>query len=212
MSRRFVLACSVIGALTVTAQLRAQSRWTVSLAAGAASEIVHSRFGAAQMRLTGSLLGGEAVVSRGRLAARLRYGQGRVSSDTAARDVVQGDLLVGYAARPWLQVWLGPRARTFVTAGLSDRRWLFWTGGLSARGGIFPGRVDSFAELWQGFSGTLNRPAASATGRGVELGLEATLPKRPVRLRLSYRVEQGRLADGRRDTVEGFGVAARYVF
>jgi len=211
MSRRFVLACSVIGALTVTAQLRAQSRWTVSLAAGAASEIVHSRFGAAQMRLTGSLLGGEAVVSRGRLAARLRYGQGRVSSDTAARDVVQGDLLVGYAARPWLQVWLGPRARTFVTSGLSDRRWLFWTGGLSARGGIFPGRVDSFAELWQGFSGTLNRPAASASGRGVELGLEAIVPKRPLRLRLSYLVEQGRLDDGRRDTVEGLTLTARYV-
>jgi len=211
MSRRFVLACSVIGALTVTAQLRAQSHWSVSLAAGAAREIVHSRFGAAQMRLTGSLLGGEAVVTRGRLVARLRYGQGRVSSDTAGRDVVQGDLLVGYAARSWLQVWLGPRARTFVTAGLSDRRWLFWTGGLSARGGIFPGRVDSFAELWQGFSGTLNRPAASASGRGVELGLEATLPKRPVRLRLSYRVEQGRLDDGRRDTVEGFALTAGYV-
>jgi len=210
MSRRFVLACAVIGALTVTAQLRAQSRWTVSLAAGAAREIVHSRFGAAQMRLTGSLLGGEAVATRGRLAARLRYGQGHVSSDTAARDVVQGDLLVGYAARPWLQLWLGPRARTFVTSGLSDRRWLFWTGGLSARGGIFPGRLDSFAELWQGFSGTLNRPAASASGRGVELGLEATLPTRPVRLRLSYLVEQGRLADGRRDTVEGFTLGARY--
>jgi hypothetical protein len=111
MSRRFVFACSVIGTLTVTTQLRAQSRWTVSLAAGAAREIVHSRFGTAQMRLTGSLFGGEAVATRGRLAARLRYGQGQVSSDTASRDVVQGDLLVGYAARPWLQVWLGPRAR-----------------------------------------------------------------------------------------------------
>jgi hypothetical protein len=198
------------GTLAVTAQLHAQSRWTVTLGAAAAREIVHSRFGSAQTRLSGSLLSGEAVATRGRLVARLRYGQGHVTGDTAGRDVVQGEALVGYTARPWLQLWLGPRARTFVVPGLSDRRWLFWTGGLSARGAIFPGRVDSFAELWQGFSGRLNRPAATASGRGVELGLEAMLPKRPVRLRLSYLIEQGRLEDGRRDTVEGFAFAARY--
>jgi len=39
----------------------------------------------------------------------------------------------------------------------------------------------------------------------VELGFEAMLSRRPVRLRLSYLIEQGRLDDGRRDTVEGFG-------
>src|SRR5882762_11368734 len=138
-----MLACSAVaGTLAVTAQLHAQSRWTVTVGAAAAREIVHSRFGAAQTRLTGSLLGGEAIATRGRLVARLRYGQGHVASDTTGRDVVQGELLAGYQARAWLQVWLGPRARTFVTSGLSDRRWLFWTGGLSARGGIFPGRVE----------------------------------------------------------------------
>jgi hypothetical protein len=211
VNRRLTLACSAVaGTLAVTAQLHAQSRWTVTVGAAAAREIVHSRFGSAQTRLSGLLLSGEAVATRGRLIARLRYGQGHVSSDTAARDVVQGEALVGYTARPWLQLWLGPRARTFVAPGLSDRRWLFWTGGLGARGGIVPGRVDSFAELWLGFSGRLNRPAGSASGRGVELGLEATVPKRPLRLRLSYLVEQGRLSDGRRDTVEAFSLAARY--
>ena len=44
----------------------------------------------------------------------------------------------------------------------------------------------------------------------MEFGLDATLPKRPLRLRLSYLIEQGRLDDGRRDTVEGFALAARY--
>jgi len=211
MSRRLLVPCvAVASALAVTAQLHAQSRWTATFGAGAAREIVQSRFGSAQTRLTGSLFSGEAIATRGRLIARLRYGQGHVTSDTAGRDVVQGELLAGYQARPWLQVWLGPRARTFVTSGLSDRRWLFWTGGLSAHGGIFPGRVDSFAELWLGFSGRLNRPAGSASGRGVELGLEAMVPKRPLRLRLSYVIEQGRLDDGRRDTVEGLALAARY--
>ncbi len=211
MSRWLLVPCvAVASALACTAQLHAQSRWTATFGAGAAREIVHSRFGSAQTRLTGSLLSGEAIATRGRLIARLRYGQGHVTSDTIGRDVVQGELLAGYQARPWLQVWLGPRARTFVTSGLSDRRWLFWTGGLSARGGIFPGRLDGFGELWAGFSGRVNRPAASANGRGVEFGLDATLPKRPLRLRLSYLIEQGRLDDGRRDTVEGFALAARY--
>jgi hypothetical protein len=206
-----MFACSAVaGTLAVTAQLHAQSRWTVTFGAGAAREILHLRFGSAQTRLSGSLLSGEAFVTRGRFVARLRYGQGHVTGDTAGRDVVQGEALFGYQARPWLALWLGPRARTFVSPGLSDRRWLFWSGGLSARGAIFPRRIDSFAELWQGFSGRLNRPAAPARGRGVELGLEATLPKRPVRLRLSYFIEQSRLDDGRRDTVEGFALAARY--
>jgi hypothetical protein len=211
MNRLLLLACAaVVTALTVTPQLQAQSPWTVSFGVAAAHEIVHSRFGSAQTRLSGSLFGGEAIATRGRWIARLGYGQGHVTSDTVARDVVHGEVLMGYAARPWLQLWLGPRARTFVTSGMSDRRWLFWTGGLSARGGIFPGHVDSFAEVWQGFSGSVNRPAASASGRGVELGLEATLPKRPVHLRLSYLIEQGRLGDGRRDTVEGFALTAGY--
>jgi hypothetical protein len=207
-----MLACSaVLGALTLTAQLHAQSVWTVSVGASGAREIVHSRLGTAETRLSGSLFGGEAVATRRRFVARLRYGQGHVSSDTAGSDVVQGEALLGYKARPWLHVWLGPRARTFVAPGLSDRRWLFWSGGLSARGGIFPGRVDSFVEVWRSVSGSLNRPAASASGSGAELGLEARLPRRPWRLRFAYRIEQGRVDDGRRDTVEGFTLTAGYV-
>src|SRR2546426_2845543 len=140
MNRRLMLACvAVAGTLAVTARLHAQSPWTVGFGAGAAREILHSRFGSAQTRLSGSLLSMEALATRGRFVARLRYGQGRVRSDTAARDVVQGEALVGYQARPWLALWLGPRARTFVASGLSDRRWLVWSGALSARGGIFPG-------------------------------------------------------------------------
>ncbi len=206
-----MLACStVLGALTLTTQLHAQSHWTVSFGAAGAREIVQSRV-TAQTRLSGSLFSGEAVATRRRFVARLRYGQGHITSDTAARDLVQGEALVGYQARPWLHVWLGPRARTFVAPGLSDRRWLFWTGGVSARGGIFPGRVESFVELWHSFSGSLNRPASPASGSGVELGLEARLADRPWWLRFAYRIDQGRLDDGRRDHVEGVALAVRYV-
>jgi len=206
-----MLACSVVvSALALTAQLHAQSHWTVSFGAAGAREIVQSRV-TAPTRLSGSLFSGEAVATRRRFVARLRYGQGRITSDTAARDVVHGEALVGYEARPWLHVWLGPRARTFVATGFSDRRWLFWSGSVSARGGIFPGRVESFVELWHSLHGSLNRPASSASGSGVELGLEARLANRPWSLRFAYRIDQGRVGDGRRDTVEGFTLTARYI-
>jgi hypothetical protein len=182
----------------------------MSFGAAAARQIVQSRVAGAKTRLNGSLFSGEVVATRGRFVARLRYGQGHVTGDTTGRDVVQGEALAGYTARPWLQLWLGPRARTFVAPGFSDRRWLLWTGGLSARGAIFPGQVGSFVELWQGFSGGLNQPASSASGRGVELGLETRFARRPWSLRLAYRIDQGRVSDGRRDTVEGFTLTAGY--
>ena len=207
MTRQLRFACAALfSALTLTPQLRAQSPWTVSFGATGASEILHSRLGTAQARLSGSQFGGEALATRGRFAARLRYGQGHVTSDTAARDVVEGEALVGYQARSWLGLWLGPRARTFVAPGLSDRRWLFWSGGVSARGAIFPGYLDTFVEMWDGFSGTLNRPASSASGRGVDLGVEARLPKRRWWVRLAYRIDQGRANDSHRDTVEGLAL------
>src|SRR5712664_1363843 len=62
-----------------------------------------------------------------------------------------------------------------------------------------------------GLSGSLNRPASSASGSGVELGLEAKLANRPWSLRLAYRIEQGRVDGDRRDTVEAFTLTAGYV-
>jgi hypothetical protein len=156
--------------------------------------------------LTGSLLGGEAVVTRGHFSARLRYVQGGVANDTpgAERDLAAGAALLGYAPLSWVEILAGPQARTFSVSGMSDRRWLFWTGRVRARGAIFPDRLGSFVEVWQGLSGRLSRPAASASGGGMEFGLEARLPRKPVTGRLSYRIEQGRASGGIRETVEGF--------
>lgn len=211
MSGRRVLACTTLLSAFLVGALHAQSHWTVSAGLGGTREIVRSRLGTAQVRMTGSLFNGEALVTRGRFTGRLRYGQGRVTSDTAAHDIVEGEALLGYKARSWLTVWIGPHARTFVAPGFSDRRWLFWSGRVTARGGIFPGRVDSFVELWQGFSGRLNRPASSAGGSGAELGLEVRLARHPVWARFAYRIEQARVDDGRRDTVEGLTLTVGYV-
>lgn len=186
--------------------LAAQERWHVSVGATGARQIVRSRLDTTRERLSGLVFGGEGIVTRGRVVARLRYGQGRVTPDTGtlieARDVAEGDALLGYAARPWLTLWVGPHARTYSGTAFGDQRWLFWSGRVSARGALFPGRVESFVELWQGFAGKVSRPAASATGRGAEAGLELRLVERPFWGRLAYRVEQGRVDGGRRETVE----------
>ena len=198
MTRAVVLAF-----LVVTSTAQAQSRWNVSFGVSGGPEIARSRIGATRERVSGLVLGGEAVVTRGNLVARLRYGQGRVTNDTAGRDVAEGEALLGYKARPWLTVWFGPHARTFVVPGQSDRRWLLWSGRVTARGTLFPGRVASFVELWQGVTGSLSRPSESASGGGAEAGLDLRLARRPVWGRLAYRIEQGRAnAVGRRETVE----------
>ena len=195
--------------------LGAQTRWDVSFGAAGAREIVRSRTRSdTTERLSGLVFTGEAIVTRGRVVGRLRYGQGRVTADTGTgimpRDLVEGEALVGYKARPWLTLWFGPHARTYRTA-LGDQRWLFWSARVSARGGLFPGRLESFGELWQGFSGSVSRPAAPVAGRGVEAGLELRLAPRPFWGRLAYRIEQGRVGGERRETVEAITLTVGYV-
>jgi hypothetical protein len=207
MTRALVFAWA---AIVAGAPLAGQSRWNVSFGAAGAQEIAHSRIGTTRDRLSGLVLSGEAIAARGHFVARLRYGQGHVTSDTAGRDVAEGEALFGYKARPWLTVWFGPHARTFVVPGQSDRRWLFWSGRVTARGTLFPRRVESFVELWQGVSGSLNRPAASASGGGAEAGIEVRLTRRPLWARLGYRIEQGR-SGVRRETVEAITLTVGYV-
>lgn len=207
MKRALLLACA---AAWFVPCVGAQARWTVSFGAGGGQEIARSRIGTARERLSGLVLSGEGIATRGKFVARLRYGQGRVKNDTAGRDVAEGEALLGYKARRWLTVWVGPHARTFVVPGQSDRRWLLWSGRVTARGSLFPGRVESFVELWQGFTGNINRPAGSVSGGGAEAGIELRLAGRPFWGRLGYRIEQGR-ASGRRETVEAITLTVGYV-
>jgi hypothetical protein len=211
-------ALAIAGAVLLSATpLAAQKRWDVSVGVTGAREIVRSRTGGdTTERLSGAVFSGEATATRGRFALRLGYGQGRVTPDTGAsilsRDVAEGQLLVGYRARPWLTLWAGPHARTYYGTSLGDQRWFFWSARASARGGLFPGRVESFAELWQSVSGSGGPPSgASASGRGAEVGLFVRLAARPFWGRVGYRVEQGRLGNGRHETVEQLTLTLGYV-
>lgn len=206
------VGAAVLCMLALTRQVDAQERneWTVAFGASGTRQIARSRVGTARARLGGPLFGGEALVTWRHFAVRVRYGQGRVTSDTAARDVVEGEGLLGYEIRPWLHAWFGLHARTFVVPDLSDRRWHFWAGRVTARGAVFPGRVEGFVELWHGAAGRLSRPATPASGRGGEAGLEVRLGA-PWWGRLAYGIEQGRAGSGPRQTVEKFTVTIGYV-
>jgi hypothetical protein len=193
--------------------LAAQARWRLSLGASGGGETVRSRSDSLAERLSGAVFTGEAMATRERFVLRLRYGQGHVTAGSAtvmARDVAEGEALLGYTARPWLTLWFGPHARTYGTA-LGDQRWLFWSARVGVRGNLFPGRLESFVELWQGFSGRVSRPASSAAGRGAEAGLQLRLASRPLWGRLAYRVEQGRIGASRRETVEAITLTVGYV-
>jgi len=204
--------CLVVFAVALCGVSVAEAQWNVSFGVGGAREIAQSRVGTTRERASGLVLSGEAVATRGRFAARVRYGQGRVKNDSAGRDVTEGEALLGYKARPWLTLWVGPHARTFVVPGQSDRRWLLWSGRVTARGSLFPGRLESFVELWQGFTGRLSAPAGSASGGGAEAGLELRLARHPVWGRLAYRIEQGRVSGGgRRETVEAITLTVGFV-
>lgn len=200
--------------VVLPASLAAQDGSRFTFAGLASQEIVHSREGATNDRFTGMVLGGAGNLTVGRLVARVRYAQGRVSSKTGGvdpRDIVEGELLVGYRVMPWLTLWAGPSARAY-TMDQSEQRWFIWSGRAAARGAIMPGKMQSFVELWGALSGTLSNPEMTAGGRGLDAGLEMRLSQAsPFWGRLSYRMESTHAAD-LRETVEAVSLSIIYGF
>lgn len=198
----------------VPGALRAQGlRFTAD--AFGSPEIVQSHVDAAFNRYVGMLFGGEGNLITDRFVVRLRYAQGRVTakSDTGvvARDLVEGEALLGVRAMPWLTLWAGPMARAYATPS-GDQRWLLWTARASARGTLMPGRMQTYLELWGAASGNVANPAQQAGGRGADVGLEMRIgDQSPLWGRLGYRIDSAH-ADGLRETVEAVTLSIIYGF
>jgi hypothetical protein len=205
-----LVACVSIFATVARAQ-ETQRHFTVGVTA--AQQIVQSMIEPSKSRFTGPVLGIEGGMVSDRLQLRVQYLEGRVSpasgTTDSARDVVEGQALVGFRALPWLTLWGGPSARAY-TIGSANQRWIIWTVRATGRGTIVPGRVNSFVELYSAFSGSVGDPALPAGGRGLNGGLELRASASGMFWgRLGYRVESAR-ANGLRETVETFSLSFIY--
>jgi hypothetical protein len=179
----------------------------------AAQQTVQSHVDPASDRFGGLVLGAEGALVSDRLMVRLRYGEGRINpkagSTLEPRDVVEGEALLGLRAMPWLTLWLGPSARAYTTNN-GDERWLSWSGRASARGALFPGRMQTFVELWGVLSGNVGDPPIKVSGRGANGGLEMRLGEAASFWgRLGYRIESLH-AQGLRETVESLTLSVIY--
>jgi len=194
---------------TAPPPLGGQSTLRLSAAGEGAAVRARSLISTGREQLDGFLFAGEGRLSRGRGLLRLRYGQGRLTSDSAVvlpRSLTDGEALVGVAALPWLDFWAGPHARIYVT-NLGNQRWLYWEARASASAQLVPGQLQSCFDGWLAVAGRVNVPEGFGSARGAEAGVIAIIARPALRLRLTYRIDQARLAAGRRETVEAVALS-----
>jgi hypothetical protein len=158
----------------------------------------------ADLRLSGSALGFEGGAGIGPAALTLRYTEGTVRNDSAAieREFVEGDLMLWARPFRWAALGGGPHIRSFVATG-STERWLFWEVRARTVAALLPDVLSAYLEGWLVVSGDVDVPEPFDSGRGLEGGLELSVGRLPVALRLRYRAERIGLGDGtRRETTE----------
>jgi hypothetical protein len=190
----------------------AQSRLAVTAAAEGGFVRARSTAAGGAELLSGSAFGGEALLSRAgaRWRLRLGYAQGHLTADSgtaAPRDLSEGRAQVGFVAAPWLVLWAGPRARSYATAA-GRQRWWFWELAAEARGTLFVDRAYVLGALALAPAGNVDALPSFSREAGLLTGLAVRLTRsgREVWSRLAYRVDQTRLAGGRRETVEALSL------
>jgi hypothetical protein len=199
----------VAGLYFAAARLDGQSTLRLSAAGEGAAVRARSLIPAGRERLDGFVFAGEGLLARGRWLLRLRYGQGRLTSDSTGvqpRSLTDGEALVGVAALPWLDLWAGPHTRSYVT-DLGNQRWLYWEARASANAQLVPGQLQSFFDGWVAVAGRVNVPESFGSARGAEAGVIALIARPALRVQLTYRIDQARLAAGRRETVEAVALS-----
>jgi len=152
-------------------------------------------------QLRGPALGAEARVNYGpfALGASLLEGNLDVLGGLASkRDVVEGRVLIAARALPWLEVSVGPLLRAYVTDSTTER-WVVWQGRARADAPILTTSLTSYVEVWRALSSRVTFPSAPlSAGRvqGGEAGLMYRPPRRPIWLRLAYRLDNALLGGG----------------
>ncbi len=194
---------ALCGAGTLTAQERA-------LSAGAGIVGVRSQGASSggDSHGAGTMLSGVITAQFGQVELQGRYVQGTLQPQdglSPRREFVQGQLGVGYRARPWLTARTEARARAYVTTAGTER-WLTWLVGLRVETPLVGTTVRGDVGLWRALVLSANVGSSDGrSGRGGDAGLTVQLPSRPVWVRLAYAIDRSAIAGAaRRETLEEF--------
>jgi len=162
-------------------------------------------------RNAGTVLGGLATARFGKVEVEGRYLEGVLQPQDAAssrRDLVEGQLAVGFHATPWLATQTALRARTYVMpeGGGGTERWLVWLLGVRVETPLVGTLVRGDVGLWGALAMSANVGSTDGrSGRGGDAGVTLQLPSRPLWFRLAYGIDRGSVAGAaRRETVEEF--------
>jgi len=203
-------ALLVFAALTALSagEVTAQSRFGWGIAAGVALPSVQSQVETSVEKYDGTTVGGWGHVRFAFVEIGGHYLQGSI--DDAAGDRPQ-DLVEGSAflrVRPIHQMFigLGPRARSFVEGGATER-WLTWEASAGLDAWLFPQLLLTSLDVSLALGGNVSGGNTVGSGAGVEGGLALRIPRTPLFVGVTYRLDQVSLDGvGRTDTVQQFRI------
>jgi len=148
----------------------------------------------------------------GRLQLAVSYVEGKVDSAGVGgpgHDLVEGSVLLGAQALPWLTLAVGPHARSYtLTSG--TQRWVFWELRARAAGAFIGSAARGYVELWRALSADVNVPESFDHAQGGEAGMIIRFARAPLQARVAYRMDhtvlRGALGGTRLETVDGLVV------
>ena len=152
---------------------------------------------AASSRYSGMTIGGALAVRLRKLRLDLRYLEGGLSSDADLpdQDIVEGELMLGFAPFSWLVVKTGPHIRSFVTSQ-GTQRWVFWEGRAALGAKLGSPNLVTYLEAWHVFASDVDAVEPFGSGNGMEAGISYALSKLPFMARLAYRIDNSSLGEG----------------
>jgi hypothetical protein len=161
--------------------------------------------------LSGPALGGEGRVSWGILTLGAAYLGGRLTGSGGTpleRDLSTGEVFLGVAPSPWLELSIGPAVRSYVTDAGTER-WVWWRARARVQAALAGPSVGTYIEVWRSVSSEVNVATPPDRAQGGEVGLIYRVPRRPLRLQFGYRIDDTTLKAGGGETLEVIRVAAR---
>ena len=197
---RFAFLLSVLLCLADIAH--SQSPFKASIGGTGFNAILESNENSEEERLTGFCAGGLASISKGRFTLAVRYLEGSIDpeGDGTARDLVEGEALLGIRAFPWLGFRFGPHLRSYIQGGVVDRR-VMWEGRIRTETQLGIGGLSSYLEFWSVLSGSAREPSSFGSGQGLEGGIRLETSAFPLWLGLGYRLDKSELDSGAREEV-----------